>query len=142
MANLVYSVAKANLNTVNWATAGNKFRVLLATAAYTPAASDVFVSNVVADETTGTGYVRKLLASKARVADGDNYEYQAAAVAWTLLTSDFKWAIVYYDVNGSDASDATAWLVCALDLGSQSIVAALFTLNFGGANPGAVFEIQ
>lgn len=141
MSNLVYAVAKANLNTVNWATAGNKFRVLLATSSYVPSASHAHVTDVT-NEASGVGYARKLFASKARVADGSNYEYQAAAVAWTLLTSTFKWAVVYYDVAGDDSTDGTAWLVCALDLGSQSIVAALYTLNFGGANPGAVFEIQ
>lgn len=141
MANLAYAIAKANLNTVNWATAGNKFRVLLAKTAYVPDAAHAHVSDVT-DEASGVGYVRKLLASKARVASGSNYEYQAAAVAWTLLTSTFRWAIVYYDVAGDDSSDATAWLVCAIDLGSQSIVAALYTLNFAGANPGAVFEID
>ncbi len=140
MANVAYTIAKANLNTVNWATAGNKFRVLLATNSYVPDAAHQFVSDVT-NEATGTGYVRKLLASKARVVVGDDVEYQAAALAWTLLTSTFRWAIVYYDVQGSDGSDATAWLVCAIDLGAQSIVAALYTLNFGGANPGAVFEV-
>ncbi len=141
MANLAYSIAKANLNTVDW-TGATKFRVLLATSSYTPSAAHAHVSDVVASETTGTGYVRKLLASLTRAANGANFDYKAAAVAWTLLTSNFRYAIVYCDVNGSDGSDSTAWLVCALDLGAQSIVAALFTLNFGGANPGAVFQVQ
>ncbi len=67
--------------------------------------------------------------------------YKAPAISYTLLTTTYKYAIVYYDVNGSDGSDATAWLITALDMGSQSIVAALHTINFGGADPGAVFQI-
>ncbi len=141
MSNLTYSTAKSKLNEVNWATAGNKFRVLLATTTYVPSAAHAFVSDVT-NEATGTGYVRKLLASKDKTANGANFDYRAAAVAWTLLTSTFRYAIVYYDVAGDDSSDSTAWLVCSLDLGSQSIVAALFTLNFGGASPGAVLTVS
>ncbi len=141
MSNLSYSIAKANLNTVDW-TGATKFRVLLATSSYTPAASNAHVSDVVANEASGTGYARKLLASLTRAANGANFDYKAAAAAWTLLTSTFRYAIVYCDVDGSDGSDSTAWLVCCLDLGAQNIVAALYTLNFGGANPGAVFSVQ
>ncbi len=141
MSNLTYTIAKANLNTVDWEGA-TKFRVLLADASYTPDASHEFVSDVAADEATGVGYARKLLATKTRAVSGDDVNYRAAASSWTLLTSDFRWAIVYCDVDGSDGDDESAWLVCAIDLGAQSIVAALYTLNYGGASPGAVFQVQ
>jgi hypothetical protein len=100
------------------------------------------VSAVVANETSGTNYARKLIGTKTRAASGANYLYKAVASSWTTLTADFKWAIVYYDVAGDDSSDATTWLVCALDLGTQSIVASTFALNYGGASPGAVFEVD
>lgn len=140
MANTTYSIAKSLLNTVDW-TGATKFRVLLAQTAYVPSAAHAHVSDVT-NEATGVGYARKLLATLTRAANGANFDYKAAAAAWTLLTSTFRYAIVYCDVAGDDSSDATAWLVCCLDLGAQSIVAALYTLNFGGANPGAVFSVQ
>ncbi len=141
MSNLVYSIAKGNLNTVDWTGAG-KFRVLLATTTYVPADSHQFVSNVT-NEATGTGYVRKLLAGRVRTAVGANIEYRAASPLWTTITSAFRYAIVYFDVNGSDASDATAWLVCCIDLGgTQTLTAANFVLDFNGVDPGAVFEVD
>ncbi len=139
MANLTYSIAKANLNTVDW-TGATKFRVLLATTTYVPSAAHVHVSDVT-NEATGTGYVRKLLATLTRAANGANFDYKAVASVWTGLSSTFRYAIVYCDVDGSDGSDSTAWLVCALDLTTQTIVAGTFTLNYGGASPGAVFQV-
>ncbi len=140
MSNLTYSIAKANLNTVDW-TGATKFRVLLATTTYVPSAAHAHVSDVT-NEVAGGGYVRKLLATLTRAANGANFDYKAVAAVWTALTATFRYAIVYCDVNGSDASDATAWLVCVLDLTTQTIVAGTFTLNFGGASPGAVFQVQ
>ncbi len=140
MANLTYSIAKANLNTVDW-TGATKFRVLLATTTYVPSAAHAHVSDVT-NEATGTGYVRKLMASLTRAASGANYDYKATALTWSTLSSTFRYAIVYCDVDGSDGNDATAWLVCALDLTTQVVVAANFTLNFGGASPGAVFTVS
>jgi hypothetical protein len=142
VSNTVYSIGKGRINQTEWTSAGNKFRVLLAAGTYTPSAAHQFVADVVASEATGVGYVRKLLATKTRAANGANIDYKAAASAWTLLTSSFRYAIVYCDVAGDDSSDATAELICCLDLGAQSIVAALYTLNYGGANPGAVFSVQ
>ncbi len=142
MSNLTYSIAKSLLNTVEWTSASNKFRVLLVTGTYVPSAAHQYVADVVANEATGTGYARKLIGTKTRAANGANFDYKAVASSWTLLTSAFRYAIVYQDVAGDDSSDATAWLVCALDLGAQSIVAALFTLNYGGASPGAVLTVS
>ncbi len=141
MANLTYTIAKANLNTVDWAGAG-KFRVLLAEDGYVPDAAHEHVDDVT-NEVTGVGYVRKELTTRTRAISGANVEYKADAPNWNPITSAFRWAIVYFDVAGDDGTDATAWLVCALDLGGeQTFIAADFTLDFGGADPGAVFEID
>ncbi len=140
MSNLTYSIAKANLNTVDW-TGATKFRVLLATTTYVPSAAHVFVADVT-NEVVGGGYVRKLLATLTRAANGANFDYKAVASVWSALTATFRYAIVYCDVDGADGNDGTAWLVCALDLATQTIVAGNFTLNYGGASPGAVFQAQ
>ncbi len=143
MSNLSYAIAKSLLNTVEWTSASNKFRVLLATSAYVPSAAHQYVADVVASEVSGgVNYARKLLGTKTRAANGSNFDYKCVASSWTTLTAAFRYAIVYYDVAGDDSSDATAWLVCALDLGAQSIVASTYTLNYGGASPGAVWQIQ
>ncbi len=109
MSNLTYSIAKANINTVDW-TGATKFRVLLATTTYVPSAAHAHVSDVT-NEATGTGYVRKLLGTLTRAANGANYDYKAVAAAWTTLTSTFRYAIVYCDVQGSDARDRVAGLL-------------------------------
>lgn len=141
MANLTYTIAKGNLNGEDWEGAG-KFRVLLAEDGYVPDAADEFVSDV-ANEASGVGYGRLELTGRARAVSGANVEYKADAPNWNPITSAFRWAIVYFDVDGSDGDDSSAWLVCALDLGgTQTFVAADFTLDFGGADPGAVFEID
>jgi hypothetical protein len=141
MANLTYTIAKANLNTVDWEGAG-KFRLMLVEDGYTPDAADEFVADVT-NEASGVGYARVELTGRARSVAGANVEYQADAPNWNPITSAFRYAVVYFDVDGSDGDDATAWLVCALDLGgTQTFVAADFTLDFGGSDPGAVFEID
>lgn len=141
--NLTYTIAKGLINTVDWTDAAKKYRLLLLTSAYTPSAAHQHVSDVVAAEATGTGYVRKLLGTRTRATVGANVEFKAAAPNWNPITTAFRYAAVYYDVNGSDLSDATAWMVCLLDFGgTQTLVAANFTLEFNGADPGACFEID
>lgn len=141
MANVAYTIAKGLLNTVDWTDSSKKYRLLLATNSYVPSAAHQHVSDIT-NEATGTGYARKLLGSRTRANDGNNVDYKAAAPNWAAITSAFRYAIVYYDVAGDDSSDSTAWLVCCLDLGgTQTLVAANFTLEFGGTDPGPVFQL-
>ena len=141
MSNLAYQIGKGLLNTVDWTDGTKKYRLLLATNSYVPSATHQHVSDIT-NEATGTGYARKLLGSRSRANSGTLVQYKAAAPNWAAITSAFRYAIVYYDVDGSDGDDTTAWLVCCLDLGgTQTFVAANFTLEFGGVDPGPVFEI-
>ena len=59
----MYNRAKVQHGSINWDT--HTFRVLLATSSYTPNVDHDFVSDVVANEATGTGYARQTLTGNA-----------------------------------------------------------------------------
>jgi len=106
--------------TIDWVGSANIKVMLLNAHTFDP--DHEFVSSVVADEFTGTGYTgghngagRKALASKTITDDtaNDRIELDAAdPSAWTGLNSDtVAWVIVFEQ----GASDAASQLICALD---------------------------
>lgn len=112
MANVMYNAAKGK--DLAW-TSGD-WRVLLTTSAYSPDIdADEFVADV-ANELSGTGYVRKALASKSVNIDtaADLAEFIAGALTWEGLDtgSTPAKAVVFKQVT----NDADSWLLCCVDL--------------------------
>lgn len=121
--------------TIDWVGSANIKVMLLNAHAFNP--DHEFVSDVVADEFTGTGYTgghngagRKALASKTITDDtaNDRIELDAAdPSAWTGLNGDtVAWAIVFEQ----GASDAASQLICALDPADLTTNGGDVTLSF------------
>lgn len=133
----MYNRAKVQDGSIDWDT--HTFRVLLATSSYTPNVDHDFVSDVVANEATGTGYARQTLTGNAVSIDdtNDRVDHNANNVTITTLTSTFRYAVVYRFVT----NDADSILVAYFDLGAQSITASDFTIKWnGGASSGTVYR--
>lgn len=106
------------------------FKVLLVTSSYTPNVDHDFVSDVVANEATGTGYSRKTIASASITIDdtNDRVDVTAANLSWTGLTSAFRYAILYKEITNDAASPVIAYF----DLGAQSVTATDVNCNWSG----------
>lgn len=120
MANSGYNIAAKKFidGTLNWASAD--LRLLLVDAGYTFDKDHDFVDDVVADELSGTGYVRKTLAGEATSLDNvnDRAEGDADDVSWTGINAGTaKAAIIYVQVT----NDADSYLVCYIDTGGFPI---------------------
>lgn len=121
MASFVYPLALAKIaqgGSIDWVNDTTiKFMLLNS---HTPSTAHEFVSSIVADEFTGTGYAgghngagRKALSSKTRTLVGNALVYDAAdPSAWTGLNTD---TIAYVAAFKQGASDATSELICLLD---------------------------
>lgn len=121
----------------NWVT--DTFRVMLLTSAYTPNVDHDFVADVVANETSGSGYSRQTLANKAIVIDdtNDRADHNADTVTWAALTAAFRYAVVYKFVT----NDADSILHEYVDLGAQSLTALPFSIQWNaGVTSGTVLR--
>ena len=130
--------------TIDWVGSTNIKVMLLNSHTFNP--DHEFVSDVVADEFTGTGYTgghngagRKALASKTITDDtaNDRIEFDAADVsAWTGLNSDtVAWAIIFEQAG----SDAASQLIGALDPADVTANGGDVTLTF---NAEGLFQVS
>ncbi len=121
-------------------TEASKWKLLLVTTSYTPNVDHDTVDDADANEATGTGYSRKTLTGCAHVVDdtNDRVDHDADNVAYTALTSTFRYAILYYDPGTGDANTE---LHSYYDLGPQTLTAQDFTIKWNnGASAGTVFR--
>lgn len=109
-----YNRFKRNLaaGAINLASAD--VRVLLVSSLYTFSADHNFVSDIT-NELSGTGYARKVLASKVVAEDdtNDRATFDADDLVWTGANFGTPDAAIVYVHN---ASDAAAELICCLNL--------------------------
>lgn len=127
MSSVVYNTGKspANADLTN-----GTFKVMLLTSSYTPDVDHATVSAIVANEATGTGYVRKTLASPTLTVDNtnDRVDLGGANMTWTGLTSTFRYAVLFKFITNDAASIPVAYF----DLGAQSLTAQDFSINWTG----------
>jgi len=135
----MYNRAKARDATFDWSAGGQTFRVLLVTSSYAPNVDHDFVSDVVANEIAGGGYVRKDVTTRTVTYDdaNDRVDHNGDNITWTALTNTFRYAIVYRFVT----VDADSTLIEYVDLGAQSLTAQDFTIKWNAAaSNGTVFR--
>lgn len=105
-------------------------RALLVTNAYTPNVDHDYVSDVVANEYNGSGYVRKALTTLAvSLDDANNWvKFASDNVVWTALGAGAAAAsyIILYKYN---ASDNAAELICCGDFTDTNGNGGDFTVN-------------
>ncbi len=126
MASLIFNRAKKEIfdGTLDMSATGD-IRLLLVTSAYTPNADHDFIdlggSDAVTAELSGTGYVRKALASEAFAEDdaNDRAEWDADDVVFTGITAGTAAAFVIYDHTGVDT---TSVIIAYVDTGGFPIV--------------------
>jgi hypothetical protein len=111
MASKVYgNTLKAAFNKeIDWDT--DTIKVMLLTSAYTPNQdSHDYLDDVVANEVSGTGYTAggATLASKTNTYDAstNTVKFDAADVTWSSSTITARYAVVYSDAGGSNATKA------------------------------------
>jgi hypothetical protein len=114
MAETVYNKGKYTIARGLFADGSTTYSCLILSGASVPAgASSVdldFVSELLAvggtTEMTGTGYVRKALATLTRTEDdaNDRVAFDAANVTWTAINAGTARALVTYKDGGSDAA--------------------------------------
>lgn len=116
-------------------------RVLLVNASHTFTATHTTVSQVVANELSTTGYVRKDLAGKAVTAAANVTSFLADNATWLALGPSTSgptaaFAIVYKFIT----NDAGSLLIACVDFPDQTLNGSDFTLKWNGASSnGAVF---
>lgn len=121
MANSGYNIATKKMIDGDFNGTSLTIKLLLVGTGYTFDKDHDFVDDVVAQELSGTGYVRKTLASLATSLDNvnDRSELDAADVTWTAIdAATAKAAILYAFVT----NDADSWLIGYIDTGGFPIV--------------------
>jgi hypothetical protein len=108
------------------------FNCSLHTVTYTPNNDTDDFWNDATNEVTGTNYTTKgvILGSTTNVYDTatDETRLDAADAVWTTATiAGIRIAVVWCDTAGASTTDP---LICAFDLGAQSVTAANFTVQW------------
>lgn len=106
--------------------------VLLVDDTYTADKTHDFVSDVVADELSGTGYTRKTLAGKSVTLDNGNNRvtFDATDPVWTGLDAGvIGGAVIFKQVT----NDADSPLICFLDPTNLTTNGSDVTLQFNAA---------
>lgn len=134
-----YNHAKHSIGTKQISLVADDIRVLLVGSSYVFSPLHLMVSDVVAHEQVGTGYVRKVLTSKALTEDSLNFRVAFTADDLTWLGANFgappgtgipDAAIVY--LEGVSASDANRSLICSVNLNPKVAAAGVdFTVSWG-----------
>lgn len=124
------------------------FKVMLATALYTPNRDHNFVSDASGFELSGAGYVsgfagsgRKALAGKAVTQDDtlDAAVMTASSSLWALINAGIvAYAIVFFPVT----SDADSFLIATLSVGPFTTNGTDLTINYAAAADGGLFKIR
>ena len=147
MANSIFNRGLSILGNYDWAADTTDIGVLLVTSAYVfdKDAGNV-VSDVVGNETSGTGYIRKGVAGANRTnneddpGDAANLRISDASVVWTNINAGINLEIILFFVDGGSltASD-THNLLGHIDTGTNIPIISnggTVTLNF--STDGAV----
>lgn len=89
----------------------------LSTSTHVPNKDDIFLDDAGADdfidgELSGTGYVRKVLASKTLTYDAvnDRVEWDAADITWTAINAGTAARATYWDNTAAGDSSRRLWL--------------------------------
>lgn len=124
MASLLTNRGKYLLNPSYWT--GTTIKVMLLENTFTPSADDNFVSDIVADEISVSGYAdgfgnagRKTLASKTATENDtdDAVDYDCADLSWTGLAAGAT--IRYMAVIVEVTSDADSPVLAIIDFGTD-----------------------
>jgi hypothetical protein len=115
----VYNRTKYNLGRGLLDLGADDIRVLLVSSAYVFDADDEAVSDVVAAELSGSGYLRFALSGKEVVEDviGDNALWKANNITWGGASFGTPDSAIFY-VEG--ATDAGRELICCVDLSPKT----------------------
>lgn len=137
MASIFYNQMKGR-DGLDWAAGLNSdYKCMLVTSSYTPNPdhSHPSASGLASNEITGGGYARQNMASRTKTVNNttDTYDHLASNLTFTLITGAPKYAIIYKAYT----SDADHLLVCAVDLGSQSLTGQDFIISW---TSGVVFQ--
>jgi len=122
MANVAYNTAKKRLLDAGFNWASVDVRALLVTSGYSVDPDDTFVDDLTpgSNELSGTGYVRKALASESTSQDNtnDRAEGDADDVTWSAINAGTAAAVVLYAFV---TNDADSWLIAYVDTGGFPI---------------------
>lgn len=103
---------------------------------HTPDLTDVYFSEVLADEISGTGYTHlgAALASKTCTVSGHVTTFDAANSSWAGSTlTDVRYAVLFYNKTG-DTDHTASLLIGYVDFGeNKSTVAGTFTITWDAA---------
>ena len=122
-----------------WLDGARTFRVLLVDDTYVPAASDVFVNDVVAYEVAGPGYSRVTLSGLTVNVAVNRANCNADCPTWVGLDAGIVGsAVVYEEIT----NDADSLIICTLDPVDLLTVGIDVTLRFGSQETsGPVFRV-
>lgn len=139
-----YNNAKKLLGngSIDWASVGQTFRVLLASSSYVPDIdAHVFVSSVT-NELSGGGYSRKDIVNRSIVIDTttDRADYKGDNVTWTSLSvGAVAWVILFKLVT----NDSDSLLIAAFDITGTNTNGLDFILRWDAqALNGTVFRVS
>ena len=128
MPSLLYDNAKKELcqGLIAWDSEPN-IKVLLVNASYTPSAAHQFVTDLGANELTGTGYERKALATRTVTIDAVNHKAvcDAADLDYVGLNAGTLAAAVVFIDTGTAATSPLIAYMDAPDLASNGSDVAL-----------------
>lgn len=126
MASGVYNSFKRDILDGTIDLANDTIKVMLVNASYVPDADHDFVSDVSANELSGTGYIggfagsgRKTIANKAFSTDlvNDRSEFTFDPVTWTAIDAGTAaYAILVKEITNDAASRLVAWLDLSPDV--------------------------
>lgn len=130
MASIIYRNFKEKLLSDGINLSSDPIGVLLVDTDYVPNVAHVFVSDVVSEELSGTGYVRKTLVNKGVSEDVANNrgEFTADPVVWNAINAGTAKGVVLFKSTGNDA---TAELIAFLEFSSPVVTnGGDFTVNW------------
>jgi hypothetical protein len=145
MANATFNRGLAYLADYDWASDAVDVGVMLVESAYSFARTHNTIADVVAQEATGTGYVRKAVASGTRTTNEDdagsaaNLRITNGTVSWSSINAGTNLEVILFFVTGTGLSDNTNYLLGHVDTGTNIPIntnGGDVTLNF--STDGAV----
>jgi hypothetical protein len=103
---------------IDWGT--DAIKVMLTTSSYTPSQTTHQYKSSVTNEVVGTGYTARgaTLGTKTEAFTGQVKAFDAADVSWTTSTITARYAVIYDDATGVDA---TAPLIAYVDFGADVV---------------------
>jgi hypothetical protein len=118
MASLVYDNYRTTQMNGGINLSTDTIKVALFTASYTPAASDTFLSGIIANETSGTGYTTggQNIATQVVTQNSTTHLtfFNGVDNQWTASSISARYAVIYKYTG----SNSTSPLIVCIDLGS------------------------